>query len=251
VKLTIVGCAGSFPGPDSPASSYLLEAEGYRLVLDLGNGALGALARYTDIYAVDAVLLSHLHPDHFIDMCSYYVARTYKPDGDPLAPLPVHGPRGTAHRVASAYGLAKGQTMDRAFTFKNWRAGSTQELGPFRISVDRVNHPVEAYAMRIEHDGRVLTYSGDTAESDTLVRLARDADLFLCEASFHEGRDDGVQGLHLTGRSAGAHATAAGARRVVLTHLPPWNDPERTLAEASSTYSGPIELARAGATYDI
>ena len=79
MKLTVVGCSGSFPGPDSPASSYLLEEEGYRAVLDLGNGALGALQRYASLDAVDAVLVSHLHVDHVIDLCSYYVARRYRP----------------------------------------------------------------------------------------------------------------------------------------------------------------------------
>ena len=82
MRLTVVGCSGSFPGPDSAASCYLVEADGFRVLLDLGNGALGPLQRYADIYAVDAVLVSHLHSDHFIDLCSYYVALRYRdPDG--------------------------------------------------------------------------------------------------------------------------------------------------------------------------
>src|SRR6266498_720961 len=81
MRVTVVGCAGSFPGPDSPASAYLLEADDFRLVLDLGNGALGALQRYVGLFEVDAVCLSHLHADHCMDMCSYWVARTYAPDG--------------------------------------------------------------------------------------------------------------------------------------------------------------------------
>ena len=84
MRLTVVGCSGSFPGPDSPASCYLVEQDGYRVVLDLGNGALGQLQRYVSLDDVDAVLISHLHVDHVIDLCSYYVARRYRPAG-PLA----------------------------------------------------------------------------------------------------------------------------------------------------------------------
>src|SRR5580698_10882582 len=81
MRLTIIGCSGSFPGPESPASSYLLEAEGFRLVLDLGNGALGVLQRHASLYDIDAVALSHLHADHCLDMCGYWVARRYGPGG--------------------------------------------------------------------------------------------------------------------------------------------------------------------------
>ncbi len=97
MKLTVVGCSGSFPGPESPASCYLIEHEGTRILLDMGNGSLGALQRYTDIYAIDAVVLSHLHVDHFIDLCSYYVALQYRPDG-PADSVAVWGPTDTAAR---------------------------------------------------------------------------------------------------------------------------------------------------------
>jgi ribonuclease BN (tRNA processing enzyme) len=250
VRLTVVGCSGSFPGPDSPASCYLVEAEGFSLVLDLGNGSLGALQRYVGLGGVDAVALSHLHADHCLDLCSYYVARKYDPQVA-YPPLPVFGPSGTAERLARAYGLDDpGPGMDAYFAFVTWGAGRTYAMGPFDVTVERVEHPVEAYGFRVEHRGRVLTYSGDTAPCDALVRLARDADLFLCEAAFHEGRDT-TPGIHLTGTDAGAAAAAAGARRLVLTHLPPWNDPGRSLAEARTQYAGPIEVASGGATYDL
>ena len=99
MRLTVVGYAGSFPGPDSPASCYLVEAEGFRLLLDLGSGALGPLQRHVGLYDVDAICLSHLHVDHYMDMCPYWVARNYAPDGTP-PPIPVYGPAGTAARLA-------------------------------------------------------------------------------------------------------------------------------------------------------
>ena len=246
MKLTVVGCSGSFAGPESPASCYLVEVDGYRVLLDLGSGAVGALARYVDIYDIDAVLLSHLHPDHCIDMCGYYVARKYRPGG-PAPRIPVHGPADTAARLAAAYGLPPDPGMGAEFEFRTITADF--ELGPLRIGAERTTHPIEAYALRLSDGTGTVTYSGDSGVCDPLVGLAKDSDLFLCEASFLTGRDCAPD-VHLTGRQASEHAQRAGVGRLVLTHVPPWNDPDRTLAEADA-FDGPIELARAGATYLI
>jgi ribonuclease BN (tRNA processing enzyme) len=249
VRVTVIGCSGSFPGPDSPASSYLIEADGFALVLDLGNGALGSLQRFRSLQEIDAVCISHLHADHCLDLCGFWVARTYHPDG-PQPRLPVHGPEGTAVRMAKAYDLEPEPGMCETFDFHVLRRGP-YEIGPFRVTTALMPHPVEAYAFRIEHDGRALAYSGDTGVSDTLVELARGADLFLCEASFLEGPDLPSE-LHLTAREAGEHAARADVGRLVLTHLVPWNDQDTSLKEArTSGYGGDIELARVGASYEL
>jgi ribonuclease BN (tRNA processing enzyme) len=248
VRLTVVGCSGSFGAAESACSCYLVEADGYRVLLDLGSGALGALQRYLDPYEVDAVVLSHLHPDHCMDLCGYYVARRYRPEG-PLPPVPVYGPDGTADRMACAFGMAPDPGMREAFEFRTLLPGKL-ELGPFTMRVARVNHPVETYATRLDHDGCSLTYSGDTGESDALVRLAAGTDLLLCEASFLEGRDT-VPDLHLTGRQAGEHAARADVGRLVITHIPPWTDRDRTLADGKAAFAGPTELAAPGARYVV
>ena len=239
MRLTVVGCSGSIPGPHSPASCYLLEADGFRLVVDMGSGALGALQRYTGLDEVDAVALSHLHADHFIDMCSFWVARTYSPQG--VRRVPVYGPADTAQRIARAN---DDPDVTGTFHFVTLMPGCCQ-IGPFSVTAGHVAHPVETFAFRFEHGGHVLTYSGDTGESPVLVELARSADILLCEAGFPE-EPDLPPGLHLTGRQAGRHATAAGARRLILTHLSPDNDPASCLAEAESTFRGPISLAAPG-----
>lgn len=249
MRLTVVGCSGSLPGPESPASCYLIEADGFRALLDLGNGALGYLARHIDINDVNAVLLSHLHPDHCLDLCSMYVARTYCPGG-PLPKVAVYGPAGTADRLRGAYGLAAEPHLERVFDFLAWEAESAYDVGPFRVDVARVAHPVPAYAIRVVHEGRVLVYSGDTGPCDALVELARDADLLLCEASFREG-DGNPPDLHLTGREAGEHAKLAAVRRLVLTHVPPWHDPLEQVAEAHEAFDGLVEAARSGASYEV
>ena len=248
MRLTVIGCSGSFPGPDSPGSCYLVEAEGFRLLLDLGNGALGALQRYFGLYDVDAICLSHLHADHCLDLCSYTVARLYPADGA-RPRIPVYGPAGTAERMTRAYSMEPGPEVRKAFDFRTLTAG-THRIGPFQVTADHMNHPVETFGFRLEHAGRSLTYSADTGESAALEGLARDTDLMLCEASFLDA--PGLPpGVHLTARQAAEHATRAGARRLVLTHLVPWNDPERSLAEAARAYAGPITLAASGQAADL
>ena len=248
MRLTVIGCSGSLPGPDSPASCYLVEADGFRATLDLGSGALGPLQRHCAIGDLDAVLLSHLHPDHCMDVLPLYVARTYDPDRRD-GRMPVHGPRGAGAHLAGAYGRHEEPGLSGAFDFVEWVAGR-QQVGPFEVTVARMVHPVETWAMRIEHRGRSLVYSADTGPCDRLVELAGGADLLLCEASYQEGQTNPAD-LHLTGRQAGEHASRAAVGRLVLTHIPPWYDHGQTEAEARSSFDGPLELARSGSSYEI
>ena len=247
MRLTVLGCAGSFGRPDSPCSSYLVTHGGSRLLVDIGPGALGALQDHGGLYDLDAVVVSHLHADHCLDLAGYVVARRYRPGGPP-PPVDLHGPAGTRERVAEIYGQGEAG-YDDVYRHHLLEPGE-RRIGPFTVTAVRVAHPVEAYALRISAGGRSLTYSGDTGPCDALVGLARDTDLFLCEASFVTGRDT-VEGVHLTGRQAGEHATRAGARRLLLTHLVAWNDDEEVRAEAAQTYAGPLHLARPGTSYQV
>lgn len=265
MRLTIVGCSGSFPGPQSPASCYLLSAEWegrtWRVLLDLGNGSLGALQRHMDLRDIDAILLSHLHPDHCMDLCGLHVAVHWDPSGWDRPRIPVWGPAATADRMASAYGLDPDPGMHEDFDFRAWSEREAVSVGPFTVTPYHVLHPIEeAYALRVEvaetdEDGtvvpHVLTYSGDTDACDSLVDAARDADLFLCEAAFHEGRDDAISGVHLTGKRAGEVATTASAKRLLLTHLPVWNDANRAVGEARESYEGSLAVAVAGVSYTV
>lgn len=249
MRLTVVGCSGSFPGPDSAASCYLVEHEGFALVLDLGSGAVGPLQRYVDLDAVDAVHVSHLHADHCADLCGYYVARKYSPTGEPARPLDVYGPAGTRRLIAGAYGGISEQHLDEVFAFHDVRPG-VRTLGPLTLRTARTAHPVECYAVRVEAGGRSLVYTGDTGPAEAVTELARGADLLLAEASFVHGADNPPD-LHLTGHQAGLMAAAAGVGRLVLTHVPPWHDPAAAVTEASAAYGRTAELARVGATYEV
>ncbi|WP_243059427.1 MBL fold metallo-hydrolase [Nocardioides sp. SR21] len=252
MRLTIVGSSGSYPGPDSPASCYLLEADDadgrtWRVLLDLGSGALGALHKYVDPLTIDAVLLSHLHADHCLDLSGYYVMRKYHPTGAQPR-IPVYGPEGTADRMARAYDLPLDPGMHEEFDFRDW--GETIELGPFSIEPIPVLHPVDAFGLRVTADGATVAYSGDTGPCSSLEDVARDADVFLAEASFRVGHTNPPD-LHLTGADGGEVAARAGVKRLLLTHVPPWHDPADALAEAATTYDGPTELAVCGAVYEF
>jgi ribonuclease BN (tRNA processing enzyme) len=248
MKLTVVGCSGSLSGPDSPASSYL----------DCGPGAMGALYRYLDPREIDAIGLSHLHADHCLDLCGYHIAACYSPSA-PWPRRPVYAPANAASRLARACEVTgpdgpnseSDESIAERFQWHIWQPN--QQIGPFQVRTVRVEHPVEAYAIRVEEAGRrggVLVYSGDTGPSDALVRLADGADLLLIESAFLDGSDN-PSGMHLSGAQAAAVAKVSGARAVVLTHIPPWHKSDDVLAEARPHFDGPISLASPGATWDV
>jgi ribonuclease BN (tRNA processing enzyme) len=235
VQVTVVGCAGSFPGPDSAASCYLIDAGGYKIVMDLGSGAVGALQRYAGLYEIDAVVLSHQHSDHCLDMCGYCVARVHHPEG-PRPRIPVYGPAGMGDRLARAHGLDPGHGMAEAFDFITLEPG-TRQIGPVRVTARHMSHPVETFGFRLEHGGKTLAYSADTGPTEQLVQLA--------EASFLDGPDL-PPNLHLTAGQAGEHAARAGVGELVLTHLVAWNDKAPSMEQAAATFAGTLSVATTG-----
>jgi ribonuclease BN (tRNA processing enzyme) len=248
MKLTVLGCAGTFPGPGSPCSSYVIEHEGYRLLIDAGNGALGPLQQHIGLLGINAVLVSHLHGDHCLDLVAYSYALRYNPEG-PLPRMPVYGPVATRHRLCGAFDDWPSDGLSDVFDFRGIRAG-TRAIGPFEIELDRVRHPIEAYGVRVTAGGRTFTYSGDTSSCKQVEHLAREADLFLCESSWAHSADN-PPGIHMSGRDAGEAAHRAGARRLLLTHMVPWADKDALHEEAVSQYEGDIACAASGESYDV
>jgi ribonuclease BN (tRNA processing enzyme) len=248
VQLTVLGCAGTFPGPDSPCSSYLVEHDGFRLVLDLGAGALGQLQRHIGLLEVDAVYVSHLHADHCIDLVAYSYARRYHPAGIPPR-LPVYGPEGTCGRICGSFEAPPIGGLLDVYDFHEVKAG-TSRIGPFTVTTTLTRHPIECHAIRLDVDGRSLTYTGDTGECEAVIDLARGSDLFLCEASWEDAPDN-PPGIHLSGKQAGEHAAKAAVERLLLTHVVAWADGDAILAEAKAAYDGDTSLARCGSTYTV
>jgi ribonuclease BN (tRNA processing enzyme) len=261
MELTVLGCSGSGPGPRSPSSGYLVRVGDSTVALDLGNGTLGALHRYLDPFQLDALVLSHLHPDHCADVASLVVYRRYHP-APPYPPagrrLPVYGPGEAADRLAAQYCASTAERCVEDLTdvldFQVISDALTLEIAGCQVRARLGVHPCESYATRLEHEGRSLVYSGDTGACESLIDLARGADVLLCEATWPQVGPHGEaqpEGVHLSGREAGEHAAAAGVGRLLLTHIPVWYDSAVLLAEAKSAYDGPVELVSAGASYEI
>ncbi|SNT09309.1 Ribonuclease BN, tRNA processing enzyme [Micrococcales bacterium KH10] len=265
MRLRIVGCSGSFAGPSSAGSCYLVSADDddgkeWNVLLDLGSGAFGQLQRYIDPVRLDAVAISHLHADHIADITGLEVYLSYHPIHGRACrePLPVHGPSGTAERVRRLCGTEPDSEAPAVFHHLVWKPNDTIQIGPLTMTPFLVEHPVEAYAMRItgpsespEQGTATLTFTGDTDQCAGLDEAARDVDLLLSEAAFVEGRDDAVAGIHLTGKRAGEVASRAGVRRLALTHIPPWNETGTALAEAAEVFSGPTCEVIPGQIFDI
>src|SRR5215470_9561268 len=254
MRLTVLGCSGSMPGPVSPAAGYLVRADGFSLGLDLGNGTFGAMQRHLDPARLGALALSHLHPDHCGDVTALVVYRRYHPDrAADQPPMPLFGPSETATRIAAAYAPSACELAETDLSdVLDVRALDTSaiRLGPFAFAAVPVAHLCEAYALRVEFGGVSLVYTGDTGPCRALEALAAGADVLLAEATWthDESRPPDV---HLSGIQAGELASAAGVGRLLLTHVAPWTDPSAVLAEARQTFSGSVELVAAGGDYDL
>lgn len=220
-------------------------------MLDLGNGALGSLQRHLRPFDVDAYLLSHLHADHCLDMSGLYVMMKYVPGGPGRDRMPVWGPPGSGAHLAAAYGNKDVEDVCGVLDFVDLIDRVPIQVGPFTVTPFRVNHPVEAYGFRVEAGGRTFAYTGDTDTCQALTPLMTGADLVLADAAFVEGRDP-LPDIHLTGRRAAEAAVrAGGVARLMLTHIPAWNDPEVCRAQAAEVWPGEVELAEPGRTYAV
>lgn len=232
LTLTVLGCSGSYPGPGQACSGYLLSCRGTNVWLDAGSGTLANLQTHIGIADVDAIVLSHEHPDHWSDVEGFAVASHYVHH---LPPVPVLAPAGLRRRI---------QTSGGALEWRDMVDGSHAELGSLRFTFSRTDHGPETLAVRVDGAGRSLGYSADTGSGWTLAELGPGLDLALCEATYLEEDDDG--GRHLTARQAGLSARDAGARRLVITHLLPTLDPDASRAQASQAFGSQVEVARTG-----
>jgi ribonuclease BN (tRNA processing enzyme) len=246
VRLTVIGCSGSHPGPDAACSAYLVEHQGFRLLIDLGNGALGELQKHLDPRDIDAIFLSHLHGDHWLDLVPLAHVRRHHPDGLVPPPIPLITPLAERPRIAGAFGRPQRDLGD-VFVFQDPEDG---ELGPFAVNVMRTRHPVETHAIRLAAAGRTLVYTADTGPFSELVQFAHGADVLLAEAGFVDGGDNPPD-THLTATDAGELAKRADAVRLVVTHVAPWHDANRQRDHAEAAFGGGTVLARPGMAFDV
>lgn len=244
----MLGGCGAWPEAGRACSGFLLEYEGFRLVLDLGYGTLPrllALLGSPVATGLDAVVVTHDHPDHVVDLHGLFRARLY--DGAELPRIPLYAPEAVLDRVAGLEDADRA-TAERVFAWRPLPAGP-HEVGPFRLESVALPHYVLNAGVRLSADGLVVAYSGDTGPDPALAELGRDADLFIVEATDRGQQQPGGSGpaLDLTAREAGEAAAAAGARRLLLTHFWPGNDRERSRADAAAVFPGPVLIADEGA----
>lgn len=255
MRLTILGSSGSVPAPGNPASGYLVSTGGApSLLIDLGPGVLAALEEIQD--PTDAhVLLSHLHADHCADFPSLMVWRRFHPDSEAKSRNFFFAPS-----IAPTYlGRLSADDPDGVddlsdtFAFSPWQERTPELIDRVTVTPFRVIHPVETYALRVVENstGKILTYSGDTAYTEALIDAARDADVFLCEATWGDCPNDKAPGMHISGQEAGEIATLAGVKKLVITHIPPWVDPDRAVAAAAEYFDGPIVAGRPRMEFEI
>lgn len=244
-EVVVLGGAGTYPAPGAACSGYLLRADGTEIWVDAGPGTLANLQRVTDFRGLKALVLTHLHLDHVVDVYSFYHWIRFARTNPGLTGVAVHAPAGSGEilaQVLTPYGTA---TFGEHLVFHSVRNGDRLTIGELSLSFVRTRHPVETYAVRAEAGGRVLVYTADTGPSDEVTALARGADLLIAEASL-QAPAEGMQDVHMTAAEAGEMAAAAGAGRLLLTHIPPGLDPERSLEQAQERYGGEISVASDG-----
>ncbi len=242
--VTVLGCSGSYPGPGSPSTGYLVRHGATAVWLDAGAGTFAELQRHVEVADLTAVVLTHEHVDHWADLAQLRtVLRYFRPD---LAGLAVYGTAATRDLAAHLVG----GTLDDAFAWTTITAASDVVTASLRWTFSLTDHPVETLAVRgATPDGRSFAFSADTGPGWSPVELGPDIGVFLCEASLDEA-DAGVA-AHLTGRQAGAGARAAGVGRLVITHVLPGLDGEVHRRDAEEAFGAPVALATGGATYSI
>ena len=249
MELIVLGAHGTWPSAGGATTGLLVRHQGSNLLLDVGTGTLAKLQEHVGLFDVDAVFISHSHPDHVADLYAYVLARLFSPEQPPRIPLYV------APKVLERFApLLRDDSGDMkvgdVFDVHEVAFGEDIAVGPFHVSTAAMRHSVPTFGVRVQADGGVLAYSADTGPTEDLVTLASGAHLFVAEASWQEGTAERPP-IHLTAREAGQAATRAGAGRLVLTHLRPHLDRARSLSEAQGDFGGEVLAGAEGEVLEV
>ena len=242
----MLGGCGAWPAAGQACSGYLVEHDGFRLVLDLGYATLPRLLEYLPADRADAVWISHGHPDHCVDLNPLLRARALQ--DDPPAALPVWALPGALDAVLA---LDKPSMLAGSYALREFTAGSAFQIGPFQVQTRLLPHHVPNAGIRLTAGGGVLAYTGDTGPSRHVVALARDADVLLAEATYVDEVPGGDAPYLTSAKQAGQQAAEAAARHLVLTHLWPGTDPAAAEAAAAREFGGRISVASSGLVVEV
>lgn len=246
MRISVLGGCGGWPAAGRACGGYVVEEGGFRLLVDPGYATLPRLLELLPAAAVDAVLVSHGHPDHCADLHPLLRARALGEDGAPR--LPVHALPGAVGRVLALDGA---WALRHAYAVHDFLAGDRFEVGPFRVETWRLPHWVPNAGLRLTAGGRTLAYTGDTGPSPAVAELAAGADLFLAEASYADEVPAGATAYLSSARQAGGYAAEAGVGRLLLTHLMPGTSADGAEAAARRAYGGGLGVAGPGTVVDL
>lgn len=252
MDLTVLGSSNAVPRPGRACSSYLVGSGGSALVIDLGTGALGNLYRHRSAESIDAVVVSHMHADHFLDLIPLRYALKYGPrthDKKIALWLPEGGQEMLRKMVEAFVPESPGDFLGEVFDVATYDAAAGLRIGELRVKFGATEHYIPTFAIRCEAGGRSLTYSADTAPSENVVRLAHECDLFLCEATLRSGDADSRPRGHASAREAGEMAQSAGVAKLLLTHYPAELSVERLSTEASAEFAGGVAVVDDGEVF--
>lgn len=249
MRLTILGSSGTYPAPSNPASGYLIEAGSTRAWCEAGPGTFAALTHHLDLALLDAVVVSHRHPDHCMDLVSAYHAFAYGPES--RRGIPLYAPDQVFEGILSFLGQGPDGRFSDVFDLHAVSDGDEIAVGDLRICFAAADHTVPTVATRWSDGYRAMAYSADTGPGGDWARLVQDAHLFLCEASMGAAPYQRVIPHHLTAEQAGRIARERRARRLMLTHVPPHLDSPKAVAEAERSFDRPVALAVPGAAHRI
>ncbi len=246
MRLTVLGSCGAWPEAGQACSGYLVEHDGFRLLVDLGYAVVPRLQEFVAVGRVDAVFISHGHPDHCADLNPLLRARVLR--DDVLPPLPVYALPGALDAVLA---LDRPGMLAGGYVLHNLTPGSELDIGPFRARTELLPHSLPNAGLRLTAGRQVLAYTGDTGPSEGVADLGRGADLLLAEASYADQVPEDLRRYLSSARQQGQQAAAAGARRLLLTHLMPGTDPAAATAAARGWYDGEVGVATPGQVLDL
>ena len=249
MRLIVLGSNGTYPTPTRPGSGYLVEQDQTRIWCDAGPGTFVALQQARGVEGVDAIILSHQHLDHCLDLLTAYHALAYGPQ--PRHHLPVFAPAAVWERITAFLDPRPDDPFLSTFDFRAVGDGDQAQIGGLVVQFAVTDHSVPTVATRFEGGGKSLAYSSDTGPAGDWFRAAARADLFLCEATYQGDGSQEVYPYHLTAFQAGAIGARQGVGQLVLTHLRPTADRERSRSEAETTFGQPVQVAQPGLTLEI
>jgi ribonuclease BN (tRNA processing enzyme) len=249
-ELTVLGASGTYPKPGGACSGFLLRSAGTDVWIDTGPGTFANLQRHASYRDLAALVLSHLHIDHTVDLYPFYYALRYAPGSKGPTGLSVFAPAGAEAHLSNLVSPTGQDGFAGFFTFKTVRSGDDIKIDPFHFHFQQSNHPIETLAMRIEVGRRSMAYTADTAPSEDVTRLAKGVDLLVAEASMQSPQPSGVP-VHMTAEEAGQMAADAGAGRLVLTHIVPALDPDVSVEQAKKHFKGEVVAASENMHFDV